>query len=62
MISEIPTEVLDLAFPAPGEKVEKLVQKQSTSHFVDAQPEEQQKEEDRNGKKGPLSSILDTLY
>ncbi|WVY97761.1 hypothetical protein V8G54_029912 [Vigna mungo] len=42
VISEIPTEVLDLAFPAPGEKVEKLIEKQSRSHFVDAQPEEQQ--------------------
>ncbi|XP_047167610.1 beta-conglycinin beta subunit 1-like [Vigna umbellata] len=62
VISEIPTEVLDLAFPAPGEKVEKLIEKQSGSHFVDAQPEEQQREEDRKGKKGPLSSILDTLY
>ncbi|XP_052730070.1 beta-conglycinin beta subunit 1-like [Vigna angularis] len=40
VISEIPTEVLDLAFPAPGEKVEKLIEKQSGSHFVDAQPEE----------------------
>ncbi|KOM36081.1 hypothetical protein LR48_Vigan02g223100 [Vigna angularis] len=62
VISEIPTEVLDLAFPAPGEKVEKLIEKQTGSHFVDAQPEEQQREEDRKGKKGPLSSILDTLY
>ncbi|NP_001304229.1 beta-conglycinin, beta chain-like precursor [Vigna radiata] len=52
VISEIPTEVLDLAFPAPGEKVEKLVQKQSTSHFVDAQPEEQQREEGPKGRKG----------
>ena len=62
MMSEIPTEVLDVTFPASGEKVEKLINKQSDSHFTDAQPEQQQREEDRKGRKGPLSSILDTLY
>ncbi|BAT94099.1 hypothetical protein LR48_Vigan02g222900 [Vigna angularis] len=51
VISEIPTEVLDLAFPAPGEKVEKLIEKQTGSHFVDAQPEEQQREEGPKGRK-----------
>ena len=43
-MSEIPTEVLDVTFPASGEKVEKLINKQSDSHFTDAQPEQQQKE------------------
>ncbi|XP_027937580.1 beta-conglycinin beta subunit 1-like [Vigna unguiculata] len=62
VMSEIPTEVLDVTFPASGEKVEKLINKQSDSHFTDAQPEQQQREEDRKGRKGPLSSILDTLY
>ena len=40
MISEIPTEVLDVTFPASGEKVVKLIKKQSESYFVDAQPEQ----------------------
>ncbi|BAT90067.1 hypothetical protein LR48_Vigan08g100900 [Vigna angularis] len=40
VIGEIPTEVLDVTFPASGEKVVKLVKKQSDSHFVDAQPEQ----------------------
>ncbi|XP_027937583.1 beta-conglycinin beta subunit 1-like [Vigna unguiculata] len=44
VMSEIPTEVLDVTFPASGEKVEKLINKQSDSHFTDAQPEQQQKE------------------
>nr|AAZ06660.1 seed storage protein A [Vigna luteola]ABU40846.1 seed storage protein A [Vigna luteola] len=43
VMSEIPTEVLDVTFPASGEKVEKLIQKQTQSHFVDAQPDEQEK-------------------
>nr|AAZ06661.1 seed storage protein B [Vigna luteola] len=43
VMSEIPTEVLDVTFPASGEKVEKLIKKQSQSHFVDAQPDEQEK-------------------
>ena len=61
MISEIPREVLEVTFPGSGEKVEKLIKKQRESHFVDAQPQEQEKEESK-GRKGPLSSILDTLY
>ncbi|QCD87668.1 RmlC-like jelly roll fold [Vigna unguiculata] len=40
VISEIPTEVLDVTFPASGEKVVKLIKKQSESYFVDAQPEQ----------------------
>ncbi|XP_014492536.1 beta-conglycinin, beta chain-like [Vigna radiata var. radiata] len=40
VISEIPTEVLDVTFPASGEKVVKLVKKQSESYFVDAQSEQ----------------------
>ncbi|XP_014490198.1 beta-conglycinin, beta chain-like, partial [Vigna radiata var. radiata] len=60
VISEIPSQVLEVAFPGSGEKVVKLINKQSLSYFVDAQS--QQKEEQSKGRKGPLSSILDTLY
>ncbi|QCD85767.1 RmlC-like jelly roll fold [Vigna unguiculata] len=60
VISEIPREVLEVAFPGPGEKVVKVIKNQKESYFVDAQPE--QKEEQSKGRKGPLSSILDTLY
>ncbi|QCE08317.1 RmlC-like jelly roll fold [Vigna unguiculata] len=49
-------------FAPDAGKVEKLINKQRDSHFTDAQPEQQQREEDRKGRKGPLSSILDTLY
>ncbi|NP_001304231.1 beta-conglycinin, beta chain-like precursor [Vigna radiata] len=62
VMSEIPTEVLDVSFPASGNKVEKLIKKQSESHFVDAQPEQQQREEGHKGRKGSLSSILGSLY
>ncbi|WVZ16811.1 hypothetical protein V8G54_009793 [Vigna mungo] len=58
VINEIPTEVLEVSFPASGNKVEKLIKKQSKSHFVDAQPEQQQREEGHKGRKGSLSSIL----
>ncbi|KOM24577.1 hypothetical protein LR48_Vigan2319s000100 [Vigna angularis] len=61
-MSEIPTEVLEVSFPASGKKVEKLIKKQSESHFVDAQPEQQQREEGHKGRKGSLSSILGSLY
>nr|ABG02260.1 8S globulin alpha isoform precursor [Vigna radiata] len=54
VISEIPTEVLDVTFPASGEKVKKLIKKQSESQFVDAQPEQQEREEARKGGKGPF--------
>ncbi|BAT94102.1 hypothetical protein VIGAN_08067300 [Vigna angularis var. angularis] len=54
VISEIPTEVLDVTFPASGEKVKKLIKKQSESQFVDAQPKQQQREEARKGGKGPF--------
>lgn len=58
MISEIPKQVLEVAFPG---NVEKLMKKQRESYFVDAQP--QQKEETgRNGRKVPLSSILGAIY
>ncbi|BAT97405.1 hypothetical protein VIGAN_09084200 [Vigna angularis var. angularis] len=62
VMSEIPTEVLEVSFPASGKKVEKLIKKQSESHFVDAQPEQQQREEGHKGRKGSLSSILGSLY
>ncbi|WVY99095.1 hypothetical protein V8G54_031248 [Vigna mungo] len=60
VISEIPNQVLEVAFPGSGEKVVKLINKQSLSYFVDAQS--QQKEKQSKGRKDPLSSILDTLH
>jgi len=61
-MSEIPTEVLDVTFPESGERVEKLINEQSESYFVDAQPEQQQREERHKGRKGSLSSILGSFY
>ncbi|ESW15284.1 hypothetical protein PHAVU_007G059800 [Phaseolus vulgaris] len=56
VISEIPRQVLEV-------NVEKLIKKQRESYFVDAQPQQQQKENTgRNGRKVPLSSILGALY
>ncbi|BAT94095.1 hypothetical protein VIGAN_08066600 [Vigna angularis var. angularis] len=56
VISEIPRQVFEVAFPGSGEDVEKLIKKKRESYFVAAQP--QQKEENHI----PLSSILGALH
>jgi len=60
-MSEMPREVLEVTFPGSGENVEKLIKNQRESYFVDAQPQQQQKEESKE-RKGPLSSILNAFY
>jgi len=50
-MSEIPREVLEVTFPGSGENVEKLIKKQRDSIFVDAQTQQQEKEESE-GRKG----------
>ncbi|XP_014523928.1 beta-conglycinin, beta chain-like [Vigna radiata var. radiata] len=56
VISEIPRQVFEVAFPGSGEDVEKLIKKKRESYFVAAQP--QQKEDNHI----PLSSILGALH
>jgi len=51
VMSEIPREVLEVTFPGSGENVEKLIKKQRDSIFVDAQTQQQEKEESE-GRKG----------
>nr|QBZ93319.1 beta-conglycinin alpha subunit [Glycine tomentella] len=60
VISQIPSQVQDLAFPESAQDVEKLLKNQREYYFVDAQP--QRKEEENKGRKGPLSSILRAFY
>ncbi|QCE08318.1 RmlC-like jelly roll fold [Vigna unguiculata] len=60
VISEIPRQVFEVAFPGSGEDVEKLIKKKRESYFVAAQP--QQKERGRHGRNVPLSSILGALH
>ncbi|KAL5139854.1 Beta-conglycinin, alpha' chain [Glycine soja] len=60
VISQIPSQVQELAFPGSAKDIENLIKSQSESYFVDAQP--QQKEEGNKGRKGPLSSILRAFY
>ncbi|KAG5075089.1 hypothetical protein JHK84_056320 [Glycine max] len=60
VISQIPSQVQELAFPGSAQAVEKLLKNQRESYFVDAQPKK--KEEGNKGRKGPLSSILRAFY
>ncbi|XP_020226628.1 beta-conglycinin beta subunit 1 [Cajanus cajan] len=60
IISQIHRQVKDLAFQGSAQDVEKLLENQRESCFVNAQPH--QKEEGKRGRKGPLSPILGALY
>ncbi|KAG4907796.1 hypothetical protein JHK82_056447 [Glycine max] len=50
VISQIPSQVQELAFPGSAQAVEKLLKNQRESYFVDAQPKK--KEEGNKGRKG----------
>jgi len=52
VMSEIPRQVLEVTFPGSGDNVEKLIKNQRESIFVDAQPQQQEKES--KGRKGPF--------
>ncbi|CAJ1977187.1 unnamed protein product [Sphenostylis stenocarpa] len=53
VLSEIPKQVLEVAFPGSGKEVEKLIEKQKESYFVDAEPQEKE-EGHGKGRKGPF--------
>jgi len=60
VISQIERPVKEVAFPGSAEEVDRLIKNQRQSYFANAQP--QQREEGSQKRKGPLFSILSTLY
>ncbi|BAT94101.1 hypothetical protein VIGAN_08067200 [Vigna angularis var. angularis] len=66
VMSDIPRQVLEVAFPGSGEETVKLIKKQTESYFVDAQPQQKQSQEKEKeeGSKGrnSLYSILNAFY
>lgn len=60
MISQIHRPVKELAFPGSVQEVERLIKNQKQSHFASAQPQEREEESQR--RRGPLSSILEAFY
>ncbi|CAI8604652.1 unnamed protein product [Vicia faba] len=59
VISQIENPVKELTFPGSAQEVNRLLKNQKRSHFANAEPE--QKEEESQRKRSPLSSIL-TLF
>jgi len=61
VMSDIPKQVLEVAFPGSGEETVKLIKKQTESYFVNAQPQQKQSQEKEKGR-NPLYSILKAFY
>nr|P13915.1 RecName: Full=Convicilin; Flags: Precursor [Pisum sativum]CAA29695.1 unnamed protein product [Pisum sativum] len=60
VISQIENPVKELTFPGSSQEVNRLIKNQKQSHFASAEPE--QKEEESQRKRSPLSSVLDSFY
>ncbi|CAI8604653.1 unnamed protein product [Vicia faba] len=60
VISQIENPVKELTFPGSAQEVNRLLKNQEHSHFASAGPE--QKEEESQRKRSPISLILDTFY
>ncbi|KAK2415593.1 vicilin seed storage protein [Trifolium repens] len=56
VLRQIHRQVKELAFPGSAQEVDRLLKNQKQSYFANAQP--QQREEESQRKRGPISSIL----